>query len=144
MKINILLIVACMINVVFFATVSYAVMPKFYFDEYGQLKDGGNQAQQECFRRGNYYWDGRDCRKIVPVKTCEARGGEWHQVQMPVRRYFKNICLCPQNKFWNGSDCVSNLPSDKKCRVKVWCDRKMSDVIANVTPESIDLRECPR
>lgn len=129
---------------VFSVALVYAAVPDFYFDEYGQLKPNGNPAQQECFQKGHYYWDGRACREIVPAKTCKARGGEWQPVQMVVRRYFKYVCLCPHNKFWNGNDCVSNLPQDKKCRIEVWCDPKMSDIIVNVTPEIMDLAVCPR
>ena len=35
----------------FFSAISvHAALPRFYFDEYGQLKPNGNQAQQDCFK----------------------------------------------------------------------------------------------
>lgn len=126
-----------------FATDAYSFMPRFYFDEQGQLRDNGNAAQQDCFRK-RLYWNGKTCQKIIPVETCKAQGGEWYQVQMVVRNYMKYICLCPQDKFWDGKNCVNNLPQAKKCRIEVWCDSKMSDVIANVTPEIMDLTACTK
>lgn len=140
-KLFLLLFGAC---AVVFAVTASAYLPKFYYNEYGQLEFEGNEAQHNCFRKGVYYWDGNDCRKIVPVETCKAQGGEWERVQMVVRQYSKYICLCPQGQFWNGKDCVSNLPQEKKCRIEVWCDPKMSDIVVNVTPEIMDLAVCPR
>jgi len=120
-----------------------AFVPNFYYDQYGQLNFSGSPQQTDCFRKGYFYWNGNECSKIPPIENCISQGGEWYQVQMVKRQYFRNVCICKNNMFWNGINCVNNLPANKQCKIKVWCDKKMQDIIINTTPEVMELNTCP-
>lgn len=128
---------------IFFEHCSQAFLPSFFYDQNGQLNFSGSKEQNDCFKKGFFYWDGNKCVEITPVKNCFAQGGEWHSVQMVKRQYFKNICLCTHNMFWDGMNCVNNLPPEKQCNIEVWCNDKMQDIIVKTTPQIMDLNTCP-
>ena len=107
---------------------------EFYYDKDGQTHDiDCRQAHQspdvKCSNEGDFYWDGKACREVAVIKNCQKQGGSWMQVQLLPKPIFKNTCICPKNRFWDGEKCVSQIsPSLRKNVVTVWCDKLRKNI----------------
>ena len=136
-----------------------------YNDKNGQSHavrcSGEQRPEVTCSQKGDFYWDGKACREIPVVKNCQAQDGEWLTVQI---RYdmrvndvlnspentltsgFKNVCVCPARSFWNGAQCVAEakIATEKRCRLKVWCEKKSEDINLLITPEVLGGNKCPQ
>ncbi len=135
-----------------------------YNDKNGQSHgvrcSGKPLPEVECSQKGDFYWDGKVCREIAVVKNCKAQGGEWLTVQIrydmslgnvvnspenTLSRGFKNVCVCPSRSLWNGAQCVADrqVVADKRCQLKVWCEKKREDINLRITSEVLGMSECP-
>lgn len=136
-----------------------------YNDKNGQSHgvrcSGKPLPEVECSQKGDFYWDGETCREIPVIKSCKAQGGDWVAIQIrhdmslddvlgnpedTLSSGFKNVCLCPEHEYWNGAQCTaaSQIAAEKRCRLNVWCEKKMEDINLLITPEALGASHCPQ
>lgn len=129
-----------------------AMCLEFYYDKDGQthsVQCGSNKPELRC--QGTTYWNGRACVPIEIAKICESQGGEWDQVQLrgaqlgdafksgalARKRSVIHMCVCPNQKVWDGKKCRSDVPLNQQCT------NFFGDGTIRMTKEFFGSEDCP-
>ncbi len=116
---------ALILFLTFFPLYANAVCLEFYYDKNGQshsVRCNSGLAQVQC--KGSTYWDGYTCREVEIIKSCKNQGGIWKQVQLrsgnvrnkgSYEHMFVNMCVCPNQKVWDGVKCRNDIPKSRQC-----------------------------
>ena len=134
-------------------TMANALCMEFYFDKDGQTHgvECAARRRPELRCREKNYWNGQACAPIEIVKICESQGGKWEAVQLRLaelgdafesgalaaKRSVIYMCVCPNQKVWDGKECRSDVPVDQQCT------NLFGDGTIRMTKEFFGSEDCP-